>query len=125
MVARAVDPANGGALTETGLAVGTPAYMSPEQATAERVLDGRTDLYSLACVLFEALTGEAPFAGSTARATMALHATQSPPSLRTKRADVPMWVDQAVANVGRQARGSPSPFRIGLGSVPGVGTQVE
>ena len=100
-VARATSVAGteqyGGALTETGLAVGTPAYMSPEQATAERVLDGRTDLYSLACVLFEALTGEAPFAGSTARATMALHATQSPPSLRTKRADVPMWVDQAVA----------------------------
>ncbi len=87
----------GEGLTEIGMAVGTPAYMSPEQATAERELDGRTDIYSLACVLFEALAGEPPFAGSTARATMALHAIQSPPSLRTKRADAPMWVDQAVA----------------------------
>ncbi|HSM15650.1 MAG TPA: protein kinase [Gemmatimonadales bacterium] len=87
----------GEGLTEIGLAVGTPAYMSPEQATAERVLDGRTDLYSLACVLFEALAGAPPFAGSTARATMALHAIQSAPSLRAKRADVPMWVDYAVA----------------------------
>ncbi len=56
-----------GALTEGGLAVGTPAYMSPEQATAEGELDGRTDLYGLACVLYEALAGEPPFAGSNAR----------------------------------------------------------
>ncbi len=84
-------------LTEIGLAVGTPAYMSPEQATAERELDGRADIYGLACVLFEALAGEPPFAGSTARATMALHAMQAAPSLRAKRPDVPAYIDHAVA----------------------------
>ncbi len=86
-----------GALTEGGLAVGTPAYMSPEQATAEGELDGRTDLYGLACVLYEALAGEPPFAGSNARSTMVLHMTQPVPSLRAKRPDVPLWVDQVVA----------------------------
>jgi serine/threonine-protein kinase len=94
---RAAGEGEGGALTEGGLAVGTPAYMSPEQATAERKLDGRTDLYGLACVLYEALAGEPPFAGSNVRATMALHATQPAPSLRAKRPDVPLQVDQVVA----------------------------
>ena len=85
------------ALTESGLAVGTPAYMSPEQAMAEHELDGRTDLYSLACVLYEALAGEPPFAGANARATMVRHAIQPAPSLRAKRPDVSMRVDQVIA----------------------------
>src|SRR5215210_1001714 len=76
-------------ITDRGLVVGTPAYMSPEQASAERDLDGRSDLYSLACVLFEMLAGKPPFAGSGARATMARHAIEPPPSIRSIRPTVP------------------------------------
>jgi serine/threonine protein kinase len=72
-VATAISAAGGDSvyITDRGFAVGTPAYMSPEQASAERDLDGRSDLYSLACVLFEMLSGQPPFAGTSPRATMA------------------------------------------------------
>ncbi len=83
-------------ITDRGFAVGTPAYMSPEQASAERDLDGRSDLYSLACVLFEMLTGQPPFAGSGARATMARHAIEPPPSIRSLRPTVPLAVELAL-----------------------------
>jgi len=82
-------------LTESGLAVGTPAYMSPEQAAAEQT-DGRTDLYSLACVLYEALAGEPPFTGRTALAVLARKAAGPLPSLRLVRPDVPLHVERAV-----------------------------
>ncbi len=65
-IALAVSAAAGGRMTETGLSLGTPHYMSPEQATAERDADARSDVYSLACVLYEMLTGEPPFTGSSA-----------------------------------------------------------
>src|SRR3954463_4796253 len=83
-------------ITDRGFAVGTPAYMSPEQASAERDLDGRSDLYSLACVLFEMLSGQPPFAGSGPRATMARHAVEPAPSIRSLRPTVPLAVDQAL-----------------------------
>ena len=83
-------------LTDKGFAVGTPAYMSPEQATAERDLDGRSDLYSLACVLYEMLAGQPPFAGSNPRATMARHAIEPAPSIRSLRPTVPLAVDLAL-----------------------------
>ena len=83
-------------LTEGGVAVGTPAYMSPEQASADRDLDRRSDLYSLACVLYEMLAGRSPFAGSNARATMARHAIESVPPIRAIRANVPAAVEQAL-----------------------------
>jgi serine/threonine protein kinase/Tfp pilus assembly protein PilF len=82
--------------TDRGLAVGTPAYMSPEQASAERDLDGRSDLYSLACVLYEMLTGQPPFAGTGARATMARHAVETPALIRTLRPTVPLAVELAL-----------------------------
>jgi serine/threonine protein kinase/Tfp pilus assembly protein PilF len=83
-------------ITDRGFAVGTPAYMSPEQASAERDLDGRSDLYSLACVLYEMLTGQPPFAGSSARATMARHAIETPASIQSLRPTVPLAVDLAL-----------------------------
>ena len=83
-------------VTERGFAVGTPAYMSPEQATAERDLDGRSDLYSLACVLFEMLSGKPPFSGSGARATMARHAVEAPVPIRSLRPNVPPAVEAAL-----------------------------
>ena len=97
-VATAISAAAGDSIyiTDRGFAVGTPAYMSPEQASAERDLDGRSDLYSLACVLFEMLTGQPPFAGSGARATMARHAIEPPPSIRSLRPTVPVAVELAL-----------------------------
>jgi serine/threonine-protein kinase len=97
-VATAISAAGGDNIyiTDRGFAVGTPAYMSPEQASAERDLDGRSDLYSLACVLFEMLTGQPPFAGSSARATMARHAIEPAPSIRSLRPAVPLAVDLAL-----------------------------
>jgi len=76
-------------VTARGVAVGTPAYMSPEQASGDDDLDGRSDVYSLACVLYEMLAGEPPFSGGSARKVMLLHMTTDPPPVRTRRPDVP------------------------------------
>jgi serine/threonine-protein kinase len=77
------------ALTLTGLPIGTPAYMSPEQAEGRPDVDGRSDVYSLGCVLFEMLTGRPPFIGRSARAVMQQHVTTPPPSLVELRPDLP------------------------------------
>jgi serine/threonine-protein kinase len=95
-IALAVSQAGAGRLTETGLSLGTPAYMSPEQAMADRRLDGRSDQYSLACVLYEMLAGEPPFTGTTAQAIMARHALNAVPSMRTVRSSVPEPVERVV-----------------------------
>src|SRR5256886_5228520 len=71
--------------------------MSPEQAAGDRDLDGRSDLYSLACVIYETLAGEPPFAGASARAVMAQHLSEAPPPLRARRPDAPAAVEQALA----------------------------
>jgi eukaryotic-like serine/threonine-protein kinase len=83
-------------LTETGLAVGTPAYMSPEQAAGDRGLDARTDVYSLGAVLYEMLAGEPPYTGATTQAILAKRFTEPAPSLRAVRPSVPEAVDQAI-----------------------------
>ena len=83
-------------LTETGLAVGTPAYMSPEQAAGDRGLDARTDIYSLAAVLFEMLAGQPPYTGATTQALMVKRLTEPAPSVRAVRPNLPEPVDQAI-----------------------------
>jgi serine/threonine-protein kinase len=93
-IARAVTAAGGASLTETGLAVGTPAYMSPEQGSGEEV-DARTDVYSLGCVVYEMLAGEPPYTGATAGAILARKAMAAVPSLRVVRETVPVAVEQA------------------------------
>ena len=97
-VARALcddrDPVS--AVTEPGVAVGTPVYMSPEQASADPSVDGRSDQYALACVLYELLTGQPPFGGSSARRTMARHATEAPRLPRLDRPEIPAPVERAL-----------------------------
>ena len=96
-IARAVSVAgDGGHLTQTGTIIGTPAYMSPEQATGSEDIDGRSDQYSLACVVYEMLVGEPPFTGPTAQAVLARHSLDmvSPPSI--VRATIPDAVEEAI-----------------------------
>ncbi|HEY2806246.1 MAG TPA: serine/threonine-protein kinase [Gemmatimonadales bacterium] len=94
-IARAVSAGEHNKLTQTGTAVGTPVYMSPEQAMGDEV-GPSADLYSLACVAFELLTGEPPFTGANARAIMARHTVEAPPGIRTVRDTVPEEVEEAI-----------------------------
>ena len=93
-IARALGGDDG--LTQTGFAVGTPAYMSPEQAAGDKTLDARTDVYSLASVLFEMLVGEPPFTGATAQAIVVKRLTEPAPSVRAVRPTTPLAVDEAI-----------------------------
>ncbi|MBA3317194.1 MAG: protein kinase, partial [Gemmatimonadales bacterium] len=95
-IARAVTVAGGDKLTATGLSIGTPAYMSPEQAAGSHDVDGRSDLYSLGCVLYEMLAGQPPFTAPTAQGLLARHAVDPVPSLRTVRATVPPGVERVI-----------------------------
>ena len=95
-IARAVTESGGEALTATGMAVGTPAYMSPEQAAGERDVDARSDIYALGCVLYEMLVGEPPFTGPTAQVVMAKRFSDPVPSARRLRSAVTEAVDTAV-----------------------------
>jgi TolB-like protein len=92
-IARAISAAGGEKLTGTGFAMGTPAYMSPEQALGERQLDARSDLYSLGCVLYEMLVGEPPHTGPTAQAIIARRVSEPVPSAHTTRETVPQALD--------------------------------
>src|SRR5438046_8791286 len=95
-IALAVSAAAGERLTQTGLAVGTPEYMSPEQSVGERALDARSDVYSLACVLYEILAGEPPYSGATAQVLIAKRLVDPVPAVRRLRAAVPVGVEQAL-----------------------------
>src|SRR6266576_3590557 len=94
-IARAISMADKGRVTGTGIAVGTPGYMSPEQAGGIDQLDGRSDLYSLGCVLFEMLAGDPLFTGSV-QAILARQVLEPLPHLRTFRDTVPEWLEHAV-----------------------------
>jgi Tol biopolymer transport system component len=96
-IALALREAGGSRLTETGISLGTPQYMSPEQATADRELDARSDVYSLGAVLYEMLAGEPPHTGPTVQAVVAKLLTETPMRLRVRRDRVPEALEQAVA----------------------------
>jgi len=95
-IAKAVRAAGSENITQTGVAIGTPAYMSPEQASGEREPDGRSDIYSLGCMLYEMLTGQPPFTGPTAQAMITKRFLEPPPSTRSHRAGVPEDLDRTV-----------------------------
>ena len=95
-IALAVQTAGGQRMTQTGLSLGTPQYMSPEQAMGERTIDARSDLYALGAVTYEMLTGDAPFTGSSVQAIVARVLTEKPAPIRTVRDTVPVTVERAV-----------------------------
>jgi tetratricopeptide (TPR) repeat protein len=95
-IARAVHTSADESLTASGLVVGTPAYMSPEQGTGERAIDARSDIYSLGCVLYEMLVGETPYTGTSAQAIIARRLREPVPHIRTVRENVPERVERVV-----------------------------
>jgi TolB-like protein len=96
-IAKAVSVAAGENLTQTGMMVGTPAYVSPEQAAGEGEIDGRSDQYSLACMLFEVLSGQKAFTGGSAQSVLSKRFTEPVPHLRKVEANVPDEIDEAIA----------------------------
>lgn len=96
-IALAISHAGGERITQTGFSLGTPQYMSPEQATGDRVVDRRSDIYSLGAVLYEALAGEPPHMGGTGQAIVAKILTETAPNIRVRRPTVPEHVGSAIA----------------------------
>jgi serine/threonine protein kinase/Tfp pilus assembly protein PilF len=96
-IAKAVSSAGTETLTQTGMMIGTPAYVSPEQAAGETNLDGKSDQYSLACVVYEMISGERPFAGESPQSIMAKRFTEKPKTLTDLRSTVPQNVDWAIS----------------------------
>ncbi|HZK78704.1 MAG TPA: serine/threonine-protein kinase, partial [Gemmatimonadaceae bacterium] len=95
-IAKALSQAGSDTLTQTGMMIGTPAYVSPEQAAGAMDLDGRSDQYSLACMLYEMLSGERPFTGPTPQAVMSKRFTEPPKSVRTIRPNIPENLERAL-----------------------------
>ncbi|MCK5448461.1 MAG: protein kinase [Gemmatimonadetes bacterium] len=96
-IARAAALSGTTELTNTGIAVGTPTYMSPEQAAGQKDIDGRSDIYSLGCVLYEALVGDPPFTGDTPQSVIVKRITERPIPVRRLRSEVPPSVERALA----------------------------
>ena len=129
-IALAVSRSEGGArMTETGMSLGTPHYMSPEQAMGERTLDARTDVYALGCVLYEMLTGDPPFQGSSAQAVVAKVMTEKPAPIRGFRDTVPAQVEAtalvALAKLPADRFASAAEFAAALIAKPGEGATVR
>jgi serine/threonine-protein kinase len=95
-LARAIDRAAMEPLSSSGLVIGTPAYMSPEQAMGEEDLGPACDIYALGCVVYEMVTGEPPFAGPTAQAVIAQHLGEQPRPIRTVRPDISVGMERAI-----------------------------
>src|SRR5882724_9705188 len=96
-IAKALSSTSGATLTGAGVAIGTPAFMSPEQAAGEREIDGRSDVYSLGVVSFQMLTGELPFTAPTVAGILMKQITEPAPDIRSRRPDVPEDVALAVS----------------------------
>ena len=112
-IARVLEAVGGESLSTSGLVIGLPGYMSPEQATASRELDARTDIYSLGCVLYEMLGGQLPFTGATRTAVLARQIADPVPPLSTLCPTVPPAIERRrVARPGKTSRG---PIRDGRG----------
>ena len=95
-IARAASEGDSGRLTATGMAIGTPAYMSPEQAAGDRTIDGRSDLYSLGVVAYQMLVGEPPFIANSTPAMLVKHISERPTPVSQRRSDVPSDLSRAV-----------------------------
>jgi serine/threonine-protein kinase len=108
-IARALGSEAGDSLTQTGMSVGTPQYMSPEQASGDRAVDARSDIYSLACVLYEMLAGEPPYTGPTPQVILMRRFSDPVPSVRRIRGNVPESVDQALQQALAQVPGDRFP----------------
>jgi serine/threonine protein kinase/tetratricopeptide (TPR) repeat protein len=105
-IARAIERSiTSGSVTGSGLALGTPMYMSPEQAAADPNIDGRSDVYSLGCVVYEMLTGDPPFRSENVRTLIAKHIQEAPPSAKTARPDLPDHIDRALMTALAKAPG--------------------
>jgi serine/threonine-protein kinase len=119
-IALAVQQAAGSRMTQTGLSLGTPQYMSPEQAMGERTIDARSDVYALGAVAYEMLTGDPPFTGSTVQAIVAKIMTEKPTPVRALRDTVPTHVERAVntalAKLPADRFASAEAFRAALGA---------
>jgi tetratricopeptide (TPR) repeat protein len=130
-VARALEEAGGEKLTRTGYALGTPAYMAPENAEVEREIDGRADMYSLACVLYEMLAGDPPFTGPSAQVVMVRHATDPVPPLRSARpgasGGLEAAINKALAKVPADRFSNMADFSAALaaGAVAGPGKRAQ
>jgi serine/threonine-protein kinase len=104
-IARAIITSGTDAITRTGITVGSSAYMSPEQINGEKDIDGRSDLYSLGCVLFECLAGRPPFVWRKEIVILQLHLTEPAPDVRTFRPDVPADLAEAINKALAKVRG--------------------